>query len=77
MVSSAGAGGVLDAVRRGAREAGRLWRGVVGEDAYERYRDHVHAQRARGAADHPLMTEREFWRDRTDRQDANPQGRCC
>jgi uncharacterized short protein YbdD (DUF466 family) len=23
------------------------------------------------------MTEREFWRDHSDRQDANPQGRCC
>ncbi|HYH77897.1 MAG TPA: YbdD/YjiX family protein, partial [Arthrobacter sp.] len=25
----------------------------------------------------PPLTEREFWRDRTDRQDSNPQGRCC
>ena len=27
--------------------------------------------------DRPPMTEREFWRDQTDRQDTNPQGRCC
>ena len=69
--------GVLDAVRRGARDLAAVWRGVVGEDAYERYRAHVEAERAAGDPDHPLMTEREFWRERTDRMDANPQGRCC
>jgi uncharacterized short protein YbdD (DUF466 family) len=68
---------VLDAVRRSAHDVVRIWRGVVGEDAYERYREHVEACRADGEPDHPHMTEREFWRDRTDRQDANPQGRCC
>jgi uncharacterized short protein YbdD (DUF466 family) len=68
---------VVQAVLRRARDGVRIWRGVVGEDAYERYREHVEAQRAAGDPDHPLMTEREFWRDRTDRQDANPQGRCC
>lgn len=48
-------------------------KGLMGEDAYEKYCAHQ-------AAVHPggeLMTAREFWRDRTDRQDANPQGRCC
>ncbi|HEX5812469.1 MAG TPA: YbdD/YjiX family protein, partial [Pseudonocardia sp.] len=25
----------------------------------------------------PPMTEREFWRARTDHQERNPQGRCC
>ncbi|GAA2725307.1 YbdD/YjiX family protein [Cellulomonas aerilata] len=72
---------VLDAVRRsvgaGLHDLARIWRGVVGEDAYERYCDHVRAERAAGEPDHPCLTEREFWRDRTDRQDANPQGRCC
>ena len=67
----------LEAVRRGARDLVAIWRGVLGEDAYDRYRDHVEAQRAAGDPGHPLMTEREFWRDRTDRQDAAPQGRCC
>jgi uncharacterized short protein YbdD (DUF466 family) len=64
-------------VARGFREAVAIWRGVLGEDAYDRYRAHVQAQRAAGDPEHPLMTEREFWRDRTDRQDAHPQGRCC
>ena len=67
----------LDAVRRGARDLASIWRGVLGEDAYDKYRAHVEAQRGVGDPEHPLMTEREFWRDRTDRQDANPQGRCC
>lgn len=48
-------------------------KGLLGEDAYEKYLVHQ-------AAVHPtgeVMSEREFWRDKTDRQDANPQGRCC
>ena len=71
--------GVLGAVQRGAR--GVVWylKAMLGEDAYEKYAAH-HA--ARHAADpscdaHEVMTEREFWRDQTDRQDKNPQGRCC
>ncbi len=67
----------LDMVRRGARDVAWFWRGVVGEDAYDKYRAHVESRRTDGEPDHPLMTEREFWRDRTDRQDARPQGRCC
>jgi len=74
----------LAAVRSGIRRAARglAWyvKGVMGEDAWDKYRAHHEA--AHGAADpaHPgerMMTEREFWRDQTDRQDANPQGRCC
>jgi len=49
-------------------------RAVMGEDAYEKYLAHVEGEHGGGAV--PL-SEREFWRDRTDRQDANPQGRCC
>jgi len=60
----------LAEVARGVR-----WyvRGVMGEDAYDKYLEHARGQHE-GAQ---VMTEREFWRDRTDRQDANPQGRCC
>ncbi|HEX8518815.1 MAG TPA: YbdD/YjiX family protein [Pseudonocardia sp.] len=61
----------------------RWWvRGVLGADAYDRYLDH-HRRCAEegGAAGHgptgPPMTEREFWRARTDHQERNPQGRCC
>jgi len=49
-------------------------RGIMGEDAYEKYLDHVRGDHGDAAR---IMTEREFWRDRTDRQDSNPQGRCC
>ena len=50
-------------------------RGVMGEDAYEKYL--AFYQSTHDPEDHPPMTEREFWRDRDDRQDRNPQGRCC
>ena len=60
-------------VRRGMRSFVRFFRDVMGEDAYRKYTD-FHA--ASGCTS-PLMSEREFWRDKMDRQDANPQGRCC
>ena len=71
-------------LRSGARDAARLWRGLTGEDAYDKYRAHFEANH-RGEADRSpsdsgaeaLMSEREFWRDQSDRQDHNPQGRCC
>ncbi|WP_104136905.1 YbdD/YjiX family protein [Cryobacterium sp. Y62] len=73
---------VLAGVRKGAR--GVIWylKGVLGEDAYEKYVAHHAACCETDAADfdgaqHPLMTAREFWRDQTDRQDQNPQRRCC
>jgi uncharacterized short protein YbdD (DUF466 family) len=49
----------------------------MGADAYERYLEHHRAEQAAGRCGAPAMTEREFWRDHADRQDANPQGRCC
>lgn len=49
------------------------WRALTGEDAYERYlqyhREHEHPGEPMG--------EKEFWRDRCDRQDRDPGGRCC
>lgn len=60
------AGGALGAV-------GKYLKGVLGEDSYEKYLDH---HGATGCATAP-MTLKEFWRDKTDRQDANPEGRCC
>jgi uncharacterized short protein YbdD (DUF466 family) len=61
------------ALSRGFRGFARYLAGVLGADAYAKYLEH-HKAAAHGTA--PL-TEREFWRDRTDRQDSNPQGRCC
>ena len=49
-------------------------RALMGEDAYEKYL--AHGEGEPGGGVEPL-SEREFWRDRTDRQDANPEGRCC
>jgi uncharacterized short protein YbdD (DUF466 family) len=63
----------LAAVARGFRGFARYFGGVLGADAYAKYLEH---HRVAGHSTPPLG-EREFWRDRTDRQDSNPQGRCC
>ncbi|GAA1353317.1 YbdD/YjiX family protein [Falsarthrobacter nasiphocae] len=67
--------------RRGVRDVAasvaRFARGVMGADAYEKYAAHHARLEARGECPGRLMTEREFWRDKTDRQDREPQGRCC
>lgn len=46
-------------------------RGVTGADAYDKYL--VWARRS-GVTP---MSERDFWRDQTDRQEHDPQARCC
>jgi uncharacterized short protein YbdD (DUF466 family) len=63
----------MNGVKAGFRCFAQYLGGVLGADAYRKYLEH-HV-----AAGHlaPPMTEREFWRDRTDSQDSNPQGRCC
>jgi uncharacterized short protein YbdD (DUF466 family) len=48
-------------------------RGVLGDDLYDRYL----AFHWRSGDPGPPMTEREFWRARTDHQERHPQGRCC
>ena len=79
--------GLPAAVRRGGRGLAWFVRGMLREDAYEKYLAHVEAEHA-GGAEHAgcgpvaaggerVMTEREFWRDVSDRQERNPQGRCC
>ncbi|ALE75581.1 MULTISPECIES: YbdD/YjiX family protein [unclassified Pseudonocardia] len=53
-----------------------LWRFVrelAGERDYERYLEH----RARHHPGAPVLSERAFWRERTDRQDRVPSARCC
>jgi uncharacterized short protein YbdD (DUF466 family) len=74
---------LIEHSRRLARDVAWYVKGVMGDDAYEKYRRHyesVHGTQEAGV-DHGLpsamMTEREFWRDRTDRQDSAPEGRCC
>jgi uncharacterized short protein YbdD (DUF466 family) len=63
----------MNAVVAGIRGIAGYLGGVLGADAYQKYLEHHEAMAHTG----PPLTEREFWRDRTDRQDANPQGRCC
>ncbi|GAA0532837.1 hypothetical protein GCM10011581_17580 [Saccharopolyspora subtropica] len=64
---------VLSRLRESARAAWQIVRGVVGENAYERYLEH---QRRHHPDEEPLP-EREFWRRHIDRQDAQPGSRCC
>jgi uncharacterized short protein YbdD (DUF466 family) len=63
----------MNTVIEGFRGFARYLGGVMGADAYAKYLEHY----ASAGHDGPPLTEREFWRDRTDRQDSNPQGRCC
>lgn len=76
-------GAALAAVATGFRGFARYLGAVLGADAYAKYLEH-HRAAGHDAAGHdssghnaPPLSEREFWRDRTDRQDTNPQGRCC
>lgn len=54
---------------------GTVWfvKGVLGESAYEGYLAH-HTRS--GSPDEP-MTEKQYWRARTDHQERSPQSRCC
>lgn len=63
----------LDAARSLLAECWRGLRGVMGADAYEKYRAH----HERVHPGEPCLTPREFWRDRVDEQDRNPGARCC
>jgi len=65
-----------EGLRRGGRSVVWYVKGLIGEDAYEKYSAHVAACQAAGGQEE-VMSEREFWRDLTDRQERNPQGRCC
>jgi uncharacterized short protein YbdD (DUF466 family) len=48
-------------------------KGVVGEDAFDRYLEH----HRRSGHTHEPMTAREYWRARTDHQESNPHSSCC
>jgi uncharacterized short protein YbdD (DUF466 family) len=70
---------LLAGIRKSARVVSWYVKGVMGEDAYDKYKAHheSHAAVQAGHGGERVMTEREFWRDQTDRQDTNPQNRCC
>lgn len=63
----------LARVRAAGRSVRWYVRGVVGEDAYERYVDHLR----RTHPDAPVPTEAQFWRDKYDDMERNPKTRCC
>lgn len=63
----------MSAVLRAWRGAAWFVKGVLGEDAYQRYLDHHERTGCEGTP----MTVREYWRHRSDWQERDPQGRCC
>ena len=67
---------IVDSVRSGAKSLAWFVDGVLGGDKYAKYVAH-HERLHETDEKCRLMTEREFWRDHTDRQESNPQGRCC
>jgi hypothetical protein len=66
----------VNTVRTGAKSLAWFVDGVLGGDAYTKYAAH-HAAVHEDGDGHPLMSERDFWRDHTDRQEVNPQTSCC
>lgn len=62
-----------DGWRRRVRQGWQMWRGIVGADAYEVYVEH----QQRVHPGEPVLGKRDFWRDKTDRQERNPTTRCC
>jgi uncharacterized short protein YbdD (DUF466 family) len=46
---------------------------LMGDNHYRRYVEH----RLRTHPGEPVMSEREYWRTRTDAIDENPNPRCC
>lgn len=60
-------------VRAGARGLRDYTHALMGDSAYAHYCAHAAATHP-GA---PVMTEREFWRERMAAQDRNPGARCC
>ena len=72
--TEAGPGALVRWWRRlGGSRAMRFASGVLGADKYERYLEY---HRRSGCSGEPL-SEREYWRELSAHQEANPQGRCC
>jgi uncharacterized short protein YbdD (DUF466 family) len=65
--------GAGTAIGRAARGVRWWFGGVMGDDAYRRYVDHLRLNHP----DADVPTEREYWRDRHARADASPGARCC
>jgi uncharacterized short protein YbdD (DUF466 family) len=70
----------MQRVGRGMQRVGRGWNAVtwylkalMGENGYEQYlRYHLSS-----GCQSPPLSEKQFWKDKMDWQDKNPQGRCC
>jgi uncharacterized short protein YbdD (DUF466 family) len=63
----------VSVLRQGARWLRWYLREVSGESAYERYVAHALAAHP----DAPVLSRRQFERQRMDQRDDRPQSRCC
>lgn len=64
---------VIAAITRAARAVRWYVTSMMGDTAYAGYVEH----RGRTHPGSPVLSEREFWRERYAREDANPGSRCC
>lgn len=64
---------VRERVHSAFADARHLWRSFTGEAAYDRYLE----RHARYHPEIPPMSQKEFWRDRSDWDERNVQARCC
>lgn len=67
------AASALELIKRGCRGVAWYVTSVMGDNAWNQYAEHYRAVHG----EEPPISEREFWRDRDDEQDRNPQSRCC
>lgn len=61
------------AIKSGASTVSWYFKELMGDNDYQKYCAHL----ARQHPDQAVPTEREYWKDRWARQDAEPQSRCC
>ncbi|MDL9947586.1 YbdD/YjiX family protein [Gordonia sp. ABSL11-1] len=64
---------MIDGLRRGAAALSWYVGSVMGDRDYARYVEH----RERTHPGEPVLSEREYWRNRYAEQDRNPGARCC
>ncbi|ROZ93771.1 YbdD/YjiX family protein [Gordonia sp. OPL2] len=64
---------MIDGLRRGVAAVSWYVGSVMGDHDYRRYVEH----RARTHPGEPMLSERDYWRNRYADQDRNPGARCC
>ena len=66
-------GGLVERTRQAARKVGWYFSTLMGDNHYRRYVEH----RARTHPGEPVLCERDYWKMRHRKTDADPGARCC